>query len=65
MWPHFEELLEDQRWLDEDSMEKTLDLVNDPDVKQKLLEKVRECCEGVSTVLATVLRAITVYASHA
>jgi hypothetical protein len=41
-------------------MEKTLDLVNDPDVKQKLLEKVRECWEGVS--LATVLRALTVYA---
>ena len=31
-------------WLDEESMEKTLDLVDDPDIKTRMLEKVYSMC---------------------
>eukprot|EP00802_Teleaulax_amphioxeia_P012496 Tamp_12539.p1 GENE.Tamp_12539~~Tamp_12539.p1 ORF type:complete len:428 (-),score=116.25 Tamp_12539:503-1786(-) len=39
LYPKFEELIEDQGWFDEDSMERTLDLVNDPAIKVQMLEK--------------------------
>jgi DNA primase small subunit len=39
LYPEFEELLEDQGWLDRDSMEHMLDLVGDADIKSRLLEK--------------------------
>lgn len=31
-------------WLDEESMERTLDLVDDPDIKTRMLEKVYSMC---------------------
>jgi len=42
LFPAFGELMEDQGWLDEDSMERTLDLVNDAEIKARLVEKWRK-----------------------
>lgn len=42
LFPAFDELMEDQGWLDEESMGKTLDLVNDADIKMRLIEKWRK-----------------------